>query len=85
LIETRPSIAGERMPHGSPIRFDGRRCFLERDDRRVEGVTKRPSQTFATHHEQGEPLLVQTHGGIKSERDGVGRWLELQNGKIANV
>ena len=80
-----PSLAGERMPHGSPVRIRGRACFIERDDRRVDGVTKRPHQTAATHHEKGEALLIETDGWIRSELDGSGRFLELREGKIINV
>lgn len=85
MTRTVASRAGERMPHGSPVRIRDRACFLERDDRRVDGVTKRPWVTRATHHEKGEDLLVLTDGAIKSERDGDFRWLELRRGRIANV
>lgn len=85
MIETTSSIAGERMPHGSPVRFVGGECFMEADDALVDGVTKRPWVTAVTHHEKGEQLLVQTSGGIKADRAGVGLWIVLHRGKVAHV
>ncbi|TMJ18998.1 MAG: hypothetical protein E6G92_04080 [Alphaproteobacteria bacterium] len=79
------AIAGERMPHGSPVKIDGRRrCFLEFDERKMGGVTRRPPQTFATHHEKGEPLDVATDGGILADFGGTIRFVDLRNGRPDN-
>lgn len=85
MIEIVASIAGERMPHGSPVRIVGRKCFVELDDAKVDGVTKRPWISAVAHHEQGEVLQIQTSGGIKAERAGVGLWFELDRGRVTHV
>lgn len=85
MIETTSSIAGERMPHGSPVRIVGRECFVEADNDLVDGVTKRPWVTDVTFHEKGEALQIQTSGGIKAERAGVGLWIVLHRGRVTHV
>ncbi|HEY0626714.1 MAG TPA: hypothetical protein VGD10_08260 [Allosphingosinicella sp.] len=84
-VGTRSAVAAARYPHGSPVRLDGDRAHLELDLARIDGVTKRPHVTAATHHEEGEQLLVQVDGGIMAECGGVARWLELQRGRPVNV
>lgn len=84
MIERVSSIAGGRFPHGSPVRIERGRSFLETDLAVIDGVTARPQQTFATHHEEGEQLLVQTDGGILADVGGLPRWLELRRGRILN-
>ncbi len=84
MTGTIASLAGGRFPHGSPVRIEGERCFLEADLDRIDGVTKRPPCTFDTHHEEGAPLLVQTEDGILADIAGYPRWVELRRGRIAN-
>lgn len=78
------SVAGERIPHGAPVRIAGEACLLEPDLASMDGVAKRPHQTHATHHEPSEPVEIQTDGGIMAEIDREPTWVELRNGRIIN-
>lgn len=84
--DTVAAIAGERLPHGSPVRIDGRRrCFLELDERKTGGVSRRPPQTFATHHEKGDPVDVATDGGILADWGGSTRFVDLRAGRVVDA
>lgn len=80
--KTRPSVAGERFPHGSPVRVEGDACFLEPELERMHGVTRRPPQTTATHHETGEPVDILTDGDVLAEIDRQACFVTLQDGRI---
>lgn len=76
------SIAGERMPFGSPVKIGADLCFLS-PVALADGVTRRPHDGGdRTHHEKGEPLWIATEGGILAEIGGQSQWVELRRGKV---
>ena len=80
------SVAGEPNKHGSPVRRNGGRCFLELDLTRIDGITCRPHQAnAATRHEKGEALEIQTDGGIMAELGRHPRFVELRGGKVLDA
>lgn len=77
------AIAAHDFPHGSPVRIEDGRAYLELDLSKIHGVTKRPPQAgAATDHLEGERLRVLTDGGQLSAMPGGSRWTDLRDGKV---
>lgn len=81
---SRPAIAGERIPHGSPVRIVDETAFIERDLARADGITRRVNA--ANHVEEGEPADVLVDGGLLAELEpGRIAWAEICKGRIAHA